>query len=111
MRRTARDNPEGIRCNNRLQDGICNSPMTCTKVGRCPYSAPDRYLSTNTYDGTRYWRVIGSDGCPECRDGELDAALFTWARFDRTTPRADIPVWDGDAGIFTTYSAVGGDNA
>ncbi len=64
--------------------------------------SPDRYLSTNGGD----WRVIGSGGSPECRDGTLDEALFAFRRFDTKTPRAAIPVWNGDARCFSTLAEV-----
>lgn len=83
-----------------------------------PPPSPDRYLSTNADPnggGGRLWRVIGAGGMPECADSDLDDALVTFMLHDRAkTRQADIPVWDGDKGVFTTLgaylAAVGGDN-
>lgn len=62
-------------------------------------ASPDRYLSVSTHNGVRQWRVIGAGGLPECRDGDVDQALFTWKRWPSPIGKP-IPVWDGDEGRF-----------
>lgn len=42
------------RCNNRLQEFRCNSPMTCGTVGRCSYAARPGD------PGDRAWEPVGN---------------------------------------------------
>ncbi len=72
-----------------------------------PPKSPDRYLSTNTRDSVRLWRVIGFGALPECRDTEnVEEALETYWKVYRVSTtvalaRDEVPVWDGDNGAFT----------
>ncbi len=102
-----------------LSTNIAPSALTCPTcdgVGRVR-RGPGDYAdcsATGCKDGKvappagapRLWRVIGFGACPECRDGDLSAALVSWGRVDQTTLRTDIPVWNGDEGTFTTLGAI-----
>lgn len=50
-------------CNNRLQDFRCNSPMTCEKVGRCPYEAREGD------PGDPRWERVAEGKLEECAPG------------------------------------------
>lgn len=75
---------------------------------RNPAHSPDRYISvlTDPNSGARLWQVMGHGGLPETRAGDKDDAIWSFKRFDKNIKDANIPVWDGNKGTFTTLGAV-----
>lgn len=65
---------------------------------------PERYLSVNSTDGHRRWRVIGFGGYPECTDRDRATAIAFYRHgLHGNAETEPIPVWDGDVG---TWSAI-----
>lgn len=72
---------------------------------------PKRCVSTFTWEnGNRTWTVM-SGGTPETGPGcNAAQALAAFRRFDKTNvPDGEVPIWDGDNGVFTTWEAYHGE--
>ncbi len=111
--------PDPVRYLSTNLDPRASTCSTCDGLGRVR-RGPGDYADcaapgckggkvTPPADAPRLWRVIGFGTMPECRDSaELADVLTVWGSVPavRDLPWKDIPVWDGDAGSFTTLDAI-----